>query len=223
MVKRGKLWAPYSSFCGLCWRPTKCRLVPDYATLPIDETGDKRLWWAAVCAMCLGATWGMRKSIRPAKHSMSVNTHHHTSRRRVAPCQPTAPVCPVTFVPGGGQGMESCFLLLLCGALGVHVGISVGLGSCSGVVCDLGVPSLRVAGHTSKWFGGYNCFVIPATAIVRLPGASRSTWRMLEVCVLLRVCVCVCVCAVLYHFYQVSRLSPYRPHWRPRVGSLTPS
>ena len=37
------------------------------------------------------------------------------------------------------------------------------------------------------------------------------------------VCVCVCVCVWLYHFYQVSRLSPYRPHWRPRVGSLTPS
>ena len=37
------------------------------------------------------------------------------------------------------------------------------------------------------------------------------------------VCVCVCVCMGLYHFYQVSRLSPYRPHWRPRVGSLTPS
>ena len=38
------------------------------------------------------------------------------------------------------------------------------------------------------------------------------------------VCVCVCVCVCwLYHFYQVSRLSPYRPHWRPRVGSLTPS
>ena len=37
---------------------------------------------------------------------------------------------------------------------------------------------------------------------------------------------CVCVCNMmdgLYHFYQVSRLSPYRPHWRPRVGSLTPS
>ena len=37
------------------------------------------------------------------------------------------------------------------------------------------------------------------------------------------VCVCVCCGGWLYHFYQVSRLSPYRPHWRPRVGSLTPS
>ena len=44
------------------------------------------------------------------------------------------------------------------------------------------------------------------------------------VCACVRVCVCVCVRVwVLYHFYQVSRLSPYRPHWRPRVGSLTPS